>query len=130
MTSTEYFRATGSSAAPEVRRLISHEPADIAACEPVAMEILCGATDVDTSIKLGRLVNGLSSLGVDNSLDFRAAADGYRAARRTGETIRSVNDCLVAAIAIRHGVAIAHCDRDFDVIAGITSLVAASFASR
>lgn len=33
----EYFRATGSIAAVEVRRLLSEEAARIAMCEPIAM---------------------------------------------------------------------------------------------
>jgi predicted nucleic acid-binding protein len=121
----EYFRATGSTAAIEVRRLLSDETDQLAMCEPIAMEILCGATNDNTHATLERLANGLPSLSVDNTVDFRAAADIYRAARRTGETIRSVNDCLIAAVAIRHGARIVHRDADFDVIARITSLDAA-----
>jgi hypothetical protein len=124
----EYFRATGSTAALEVRRLVSDETAQTAMCEPIAMEILCGATDDNTYLRLQRLVNGLPSLSVDGTLDFRAAADIYRAAQRTGETIRSINDCLIAAVAIRHGARIVHRDTDFDVIARITSLEARSFS--
>ena len=90
------------------------------------MEILCGATN-ETHTALERLVNGLPSLAVDNAVDFRTAADIYRAARRAGKTIRSINDCLIAAVAIRHDARIVHCDTDFDVIAQITSLETASF---
>lgn len=123
----EYFRATGSGAAVEVRRLLSEEADQIAMCEPVAMEILSGATDDSAQAKLEHLVNGLPSLSVDNAVDFRAAAAIYRSARRAGQTIRSINDCLIAAVAIRHGVSIVHRDSDFDVIARITTLVATSF---
>jgi predicted nucleic acid-binding protein len=123
----EYFRAAGSTAAIEIRRLVSDETAQVVMCEPIAMEILCGATNGNTYVMLERLVNGLPSLGVDNAIDFRTAADIYRAARRAGETIRSINDCLIAAVAIRHGARIVHRDADFDVIARITSLNATSF---
>lgn len=123
----EYFRATGSTAAIEVRRLVSDETAQIVMCEPIAMEILCGAPDDNAYTRLQRLVNGLPSLSVDNSLDFRAAADIYRAARRLGETVRSVNDCLIAAVAIRHGAGILHRDADFEVIGRITNLEVRSF---
>jgi predicted nucleic acid-binding protein len=118
----EYFRATGSTAAIEVRRLLSDETDQLAMCEPIAMEILCGASPDNTHARLERLVNGLPSLSVDNAVDFRAAADIYRAAGRTSETIRGVNDCLIAAVAIRHGARIVHRDADFEVIARITSL--------
>lgn len=67
----EYFRATGSIAAVEVRRLLSEEAARIAMCEPIAMEILSGALDDNTHTTLERLVNGLPSLNVDDAIDFR-----------------------------------------------------------
>jgi predicted nucleic acid-binding protein len=123
----EYFRATGSTAAIEVRRLLSDETGQTAMCEPIAMEILCGAADENVHATLERLVNGLPSLSVDSTVDFRTAADIYRAARRAGETIRSSTDCLIAAVAIRHGARIVHRDADFDVITRITSLEATSF---
>jgi predicted nucleic acid-binding protein len=40
--------------------------------------------------------------------------------------MRSINDCLIAAVAIRHDVRIIHQDNDFDVIAPMTTLVATS----
>ncbi|OBI45637.1 ribonuclease [Mycobacterium kyorinense] len=120
----EYLRATGSAAAIEVRRLLSDEANQVAMCEPIAMEILAGAIDDGRHAKLEQLVNGLPSLTVDGAVDFRVAAGIYRAARRAGQTIRSLNDCLIAAIAIRHGACMVHRDADFDVIAGITDLVA------
>ena len=123
----EYFRATGSAAAVEVRRLLATEEDQLVMCEPVAMEILSGAFDDDTHLKLERLVTGLPTLKVDDAVDFRSAAAIYRAARRRGQTIRSINDCLIAAASIRHGATIIHRDADFDLIAGITGLQAESF---
>ena len=89
------------------------ETGELAMCETIAMEILCGAADDTMYTTLERLVNGLPPLVVDNALDFRAAAEIYRAARRVGETIRSINDCLIAAIAIRHRARIVHCEQRF-----------------
>jgi predicted nucleic acid-binding protein len=122
----EYFRATGATAAVEVRRLLTEQPDQVAMCEPVAMEILCGATNDNARAKLERLVNALPTLAVDDAIDFRAAADIYRAARQTGAAIRSINDCLIAAVAIRRGATMVHRDADFEVIARITSLDADS----
>lgn len=123
----EYFRATGSAAAVEVRRLLSTESERVVICEPIAMEILAGATDEDRYVKLERLVNGLPSLGVDDAADFRSAAVIYRAARRGGQTIRSITDCLIAAVSIRNGASIIHRDADFEAIAAITGVDARSF---
>ncbi len=122
----EYFRAMGSRAAIEVRRLLAEQPNDVAMCEPVAMEILSGAIEDSVHSRLERLVNGLPTLAVDGAVDFRAAADIYRAARRQGKTIRSINDCLIAAIAIRHNAVLVHRDVDFDVIVAMTPLDTAS----
>jgi predicted nucleic acid-binding protein len=123
----EYLRATGSPAAVEVRRLLSDHTSDIAMCEPIAIEILSGAIDDSRHTKLEQLVNGLPSLSVDNAIDFRAAAGIYRAARRAGQIVRSLNDCLIAAVAIRHGARIVHRSADFDAIARMTNLEATSF---
>lgn len=122
----EYFRATGSRAAGEVRRLLAEQSEQVAMCEPIAMEILAGAVDDAAHARLERLVNGLPSLVVDAALDFRTAAHIYRAGRRKGYTIRSINDCLIAAIAIRHDANLIHRDADFDVIVAMTGLVATS----
>ncbi|MFZ0835213.1 MAG: PIN domain nuclease [Mycobacterium sp.] len=122
----EYFRATGSTAAVRVRDLLRDTPDQVAMCEPIAMEILAGATGEHTWATLERLVNGLPSLGVDNAVDFRAAASIYRAARRSGQTVRSIIDCLIAAIAIRHGAQLIHRDADFEVIAQMANLAAIS----
>jgi predicted nucleic acid-binding protein len=123
----EYFRATGSPAAVQVRHLLSDHANQVAMCEPVAMEILSGATDGSAHVNLEQLVNGLPSLSVDIAIDFRVAAGIYRTARRAGRTVRSLNDCLIAAVAIRHGARIVHRDADFEVIAAMTSLEATSF---
>jgi len=50
------------------------------------------------------------------------AANLFRAARRAGLTVRSGVDCLIAACAIRNGLTVLHRDRDFDVIARVSSL--------
>ena len=120
----EYFRATGSPAALEVRRVLSIDAGSVVMCEPIAMEILSGAGQDAVYEKLERLVNGLPSLALDESVDFRSAATIYRSARRHGATIRSINDCVIAAVAIRHGAELIHRDADFDVIASFTPLAA------
>ncbi|MGD9622049.1 MAG: PIN domain nuclease [Mycolicibacterium sp.] len=122
----EYFRATGSAAAVEVRRLLS-SPERVVICEPVAMEILAGALDDNRYAKLERLVNGLPSLRIDDAVDFRSAATIYRTARRAGQAIRSMNDCLIAAVSIRYGATIVHRDADFEAIAAVTGVDARYF---
>lgn len=50
-------------------------------------------------------------------MDYEEAAALYRLCRRRGETVRSLNDCLIAAVAIRAGTTVLHHDRDFTVLA-------------
>ena len=44
------------------------------------------------------------------------------AAEPGGETVRSLIDCLIAVVAMRHGAALLHRDHDFDVLARHTPL--------
>lgn len=122
----EYLRATGSPTAIEVRRVLTSEPNDVAMCEPVAMELLAGASEDAQRAKLEALVNGLPTLEIDATSDFRTAAAIYRSARRGGRTVRSITDCLIAAVGIRHGATVIHRDADYDVIAAMTTLDARS----
>ena len=39
-----------------------------------------------------------------------------------GETVRKLTDCLIAAVALRHGAALLHRDHDFEVLARHTPL--------
>jgi len=53
---------------------------------------------------------------------FLDAAEIYREGCRRGITIRSSNDCLIAAIAIANGVPVWHKDRDYEQISRYTRL--------
>lgn len=53
---------------------------------------------------------------------FEDAINLYRHARRSGKTVRSNVDCLIAACAIRHGLTILHKDRDYEAISTISPL--------
>lgn len=111
----EYLRATGSPTAVEVRRLLRRRPDDVHCTGPIAMELLAGARPSSASA-VEQLVAGLPVLPVDEALDFPAAARAYRAARAGGRTVRSLVDCLIAAVAVRHGALLVHRDADFDVL--------------
>ncbi len=96
---------------------------DLVTCPPVVQEILQGFTDQTsyTSFEDRLLEFPCLSEPVPLELYMKAAAI-YREGRRKGYTIRSAVDCLVAAIAIEHGVPVWHRDRDFTAIARYTSL--------
>ncbi|MFT4210630.1 MAG: PIN domain-containing protein [Microbacterium sp.] len=54
--------------------------------------------------------------------DWEDAARIYRTGRRQGVTIRTLVDCLIAAIAVRGGASVLHHDADFDAIATVVPL--------
>jgi predicted nucleic acid-binding protein len=53
---------------------------------------------------------------------FSEAVDLYRNARRSGRTVRSSVDCLIAACAIRHDLEVLHRNRDYAAIAEVSAL--------
>ena len=118
----EHLRETGSHAQDAFRGLAATDPAGIAICEPIAMELLAGPTDPFTVRRLEDQLGTLEDLPVDPGQDFRAAAMLARAVRRSGHAVRSITDCLIAAIALRHGSDVWHCDADFVRIADVSDL--------
>jgi predicted nucleic acid-binding protein len=55
------------------------------------------------------------------------AARIYYELRRQGITIRSAIDCCIAQIALDSGLALLHCDRDFDPICQVRPLKTTRF---
>jgi predicted nucleic acid-binding protein len=113
----EFLRRTGSRANVEVRDLLRQHPGDVAMTEPVAMELLAGATSDRAFEQIDKLSRGLRMLSVDASVDYRDAAIAYRAVRRSGHPVRETIGCLIAAVAVRTGATLVHRDRDFDLLA-------------
>lgn len=114
----EFLRDTGSLVCERVDAVLESE---IAICDPVRMEVLAGARDEWHLASLRRLLARASLLPMTTE-DHEEAAALYRICRRGGETVRSLSDCLIAAVAIRADVAMLHHDRDFAVLARHTAL--------
>ncbi len=112
----EYLRATGSPVDRRMDQLINGD-ADLVTTDVVVMELLAGTTKDEELIELRRLLLRFEHLPIDPLDDFETAADLYRQCRRSGETVRALLDCLVAAVSLRTGAAVLHKDRDFDAIA-------------
>jgi predicted nucleic acid-binding protein len=70
-----------------------------------------------------QLRSHLGSLTFWHPLDpvetYAEAADLYRRCRMRGVTVRSTLDCLIARLAIEHGLLLVHNDRDFDHISSV-----------
>lgn len=111
----EFLRGTDSDVCRRVDALLS-EP--IAICDPIRMEVLAGGRDENHLAFLRRLLARATTLPTTPAHYDQAAAI-YRRGRMTGVTVRRLTDCLIAATAIDHEVALLHTDRDFDAIASV-----------
>jgi hypothetical protein len=103
----------------------SDQLAQFVTCGPILQEVIQGlrAGRDSAAFQVGLLALPCLSDPLPPGL-FMDAAEIYREGRRKGHTIRSAVDCLIAAIAIRHGVPVLHNDRDFDAIARHSALSA------
>ena len=117
---------------PARLRLEDHLDFDeIVTCLPVVQEVLQG---FDRETDFRRAHEAMWSLPIVESPLGPAVVDDavelYRRARRAGLTVRSGVDCLIAACALRHNVAVLHLDRDFDHLARISQLEATDLKRR
>jgi predicted nucleic acid-binding protein len=99
------------------------DPDAIVTCLPVVQEVLQGFRD-ESAYRIAR--DAMFAFPVlESPLTqpvFEEAVALYRAARRSGLTIRSGVDCLVAACALRHQAEIVHRDRDYALLARVCPL--------
>lgn len=115
----EFLRDTGSPVCIRVDELLAD---GMATCHPIRMEVLAGARDERHLHNLRGLL-ARASLLPTLPLDYEEGAGLYRSCRRTGETVRKLIDCLIAAQAIRARVPLLHADADFDVLARHSDLL-------
>jgi predicted nucleic acid-binding protein len=115
-----FLRRSGSAANVRVRELLTSEPPLIT--EPVVLELLAGVRSQSELRQVRRFLSSLEIIPVIGLDDNEHAADLYRRCRARGSTIRSLLDCLIAAVAIRVDAAVLHEDRDFDALAQHTEL--------
>jgi predicted nucleic acid-binding protein len=115
----EFLRDTGTAVCTEVDRLLADE---IATCDPVRMEVLAGARDDAHLRRLRGLLARATNLPTEPG-DYEMAAALYRSCRRSGETVRKLIDCLIGAVALRHGAAVLHADSDYTLLARHTAVV-------
>lgn len=115
----EFLRDTGTPVCNEVDRLLSEE---LATCDAVRMEVLAGACDDAHLRRLRGLLARATTLPTEPG-DYEMAAALHRSCRRGGETVRKLIDCLIGAVALRHGAPILHEDIDFSTLARHTAVV-------
>jgi len=93
------------------------EGADVALTGVILAEILQG---VPSDSRFARLRKDLSSFRVLHPASedtYVQAARLYRTGRKRGVAIRSLVDCLIAAIAMESGAAVLHKNRDYESMA-------------
>lgn len=112
----EYLRGTGSPTHLALRaRIEAGEP--LATPAPVVMELLAGCLTEEAARDVQRLLASFEIIPIEGLADFEDAALIQRICRRAGETVRSMIDCLIAAMALREGRELLAIDRDYEVIA-------------
>ena len=101
--------------------LLAGNVEEILICGPVLMEVLAGGRNA-RELEILRRFLARATIIPTLPVDYESAAELYRRCRRRGETVRKLIDCLIAAVAIRTGIAVLHNDRDFEVLARHTDL--------
>jgi predicted nucleic acid-binding protein len=117
----EVYRGTGSPVHLTMRRLLRRR-SELCVTETVVMEMLATTRPEEQLAEVRRRLLSFPMLQVGGLETFERAAMIQRACRAGGETVRSMTDCLIAAVAIRDGATLLHADRDFDTIARHTPL--------
>jgi predicted nucleic acid-binding protein len=119
----EFLRGTGSDVHLRTRRLLERD--ELATTDVVLMEVLAGARDDRHRDRLQALLARCEFIATEGPRDHEDAAQIYRICRRTGDTVRTLTDCLIAAVALRAGLPVLHRDTDLATIARHTRLTLA-----
>ena len=115
----ELFRGTGSPVHLRLRQALQRGE-DLFMPNAVYQELLQGARSPDHFVVLQSELDTVRTLdAVDSHEISRQAALLYARCHWQGITIRSPNDCLIAACAIESGEPLLHADRDFLTLAQI-----------
>ena len=115
----EFLRATGSRCDLRLRKALRAEQA-VWMPSVVLQELLQGARNPAQFTRLEAQLERLPGLDGLNPRDLaRAAAMLYARCRWQGFTVRSPNDCMVAACAIATGLPVLAQDRDFEAMARV-----------
>lgn len=96
---------------------------EVVTCLPIIQEVLQGFDDERAFVVARDAMHALPI--VESPMPraaFDQAAELYRSARRAGLTVRSGVDCLIAACALRNDLDLLHNDRDFEMLARVSTL--------
>lgn len=94
----------------------------VAVCDQILMEVLFSARDIDDFKAIERGMLACPWLDTQPT-DWEESRRVFRELAARGPLHHrqvKISDLLIAAVAARHGVAIVHYDRDYDIIASVT----------
>ncbi len=115
----EFLRATGSRADLALQQAFNNASA-VWIPEVVYREVLQGSRSVQHFIQLQNALDDLAHYISPDAFELgRSASLLYAQCRWQGITIRSPNDCLIAACAIEADMPLLHADRDFLTLASV-----------
>lgn len=115
----EFLRSTGSAADRRLQQALRQQE-DVLVPDAVYQEVLQGAANAQQFMRLQAQFDLLPAfVPADARETARQAAMLYARCRWRGRTIRSPNDCLIAACAIEADRPLLHADRDFESIAAV-----------
>ncbi|HET9690885.1 MAG TPA: PIN domain nuclease [Acidimicrobiales bacterium] len=117
----EFDRATGSAVDLRTVQLVDGD-SELAVTEPVIMEVTAGARTSQREHDLRRLLGRFHLLPFEVPTDFDGATGVYRTCRRAGVTPRGLIDCMIAAVALRHGASLLQFDSDLAQVARVMHL--------
>ncbi len=117
----EFDRATGSPVHHRLRALIEDD-LPLAVCPPVVAEVVAGARTDQREHALRRLLAVAVPLPFDATADVDAGAGVHRRCRQQGVTPRGLLDCVIAAVALRHGATLLCADVDLARVAEVMSI--------
>jgi predicted nucleic acid-binding protein len=117
----DFLRGRSATHVDVLKTLLQGE--EVVGVAPIILqEILQGAESEERFEKWRAYFSELSCYMSENPIATHvAAARLYQHCRQNGKTPRSSNDCMIAQVAIEHGLVLLHNDRDFDAIAEVTS---------
>ena len=111
----EYLRPGASDAGDHLAEMITRGER-IVVPETVLLELLSGPTDELVAARRRRMLESFEIAPTEPVADSLRAASLQRECRRAGDTVRSLGDCLIAAVALRMVMPVLHRDRDFEVL--------------
>lgn len=110
----DFFAGHSGEHVTTLKSSIKHDE-DICLCGVILAEVLQGIRNDRQFEKTRRYLDRLIYLPISHAA-FMKSAEIYRSLRKKGITIRRSLDCMIASVAIEHGIHLLHNDKDFDPI--------------